>query len=140
MPKRDRASRSSHRPGGQGPSRTRKSSDGATPEEEFAAAPAEAGLTGPGGGEVEVDEIAAAAVAATATTAAPAAPSDPRTSRRRDRRRSRQRPGDLAARAGTESVWVRADLRRIAVVSVILLAALAASWIVFGLVDVLSLY
>jgi hypothetical protein len=37
-------------------------------------------------------------------------------------------------------VWVRADLRRIAVVSVILVGALALAYLVFGVLDVLNLY
>ena len=89
-----------------------------------------------------MDESAVAALAAaTATPAEPATQPEPRRSRRRDRRRgAKQRSDDLAARAAAETVWVRADLRRIGIVSVILLVALAVSWVIFGLLDVLSLY
>jgi hypothetical protein len=65
----------------------------------------------------------------------------PRRSRRRERRRSpKQRADDLTARATAESVWVRADLRRIGLVSVVLLVLLAVAWVIFGVLDVLNLY
>jgi hypothetical protein len=59
---------------------------------------------------------------------------------RRARQRAKSRPDDLAARAVAEDAWVRADLRRIALVSVVLLAGLAVAWVAFVLLDVLSLY
>jgi hypothetical protein len=88
--------------------------------------------------EVEVDEEAVAALAASPATpeAQPAARS-PRRARRSGRK---QRSSDLAARAAAEDVWVRGDLRRIGLVSLVLLVALAASWVVFGFFDVLNLY
>lgn len=142
MAKRTRASRSAHRPGGQGPTRTKKTS-----EAETSAATSPAADIGTAGdmaasySEVEVDEVAAAAVAASATTPASEEPTTGRRSRRRARgRTSKKGHADLAARATSEDVWVRADLRRIAVVSVILVAALALAYVVFGIVDVLNLY
>ncbi len=139
MAKRARGSRSAHRPGGQGPNRSRKTSDEATSAAKDASPtmPANDLLTDDDYSDVEIDEIAAAAI--TAATA-PAEPSEPEPRRRRERRRARQRPSDLAARASAEDVWVRDDLRRIGVVSVILLVSLAACWVVFGFLDVLNLY
>ena len=142
MAKRVRGSRSAHRPGGQGPSRTKKPANGdaeatdaetAAPDQDVAS---DASYSG-----VEVDEVAAAAVAAVATEPATSEEQAPRRSRRRERRRSpKQRTDDLTARATAESVWVRADLRRIGLVSVVLLALLALAWVIFGVLDVLNLY
>ena len=143
MAKRTRASRSSRRPGGQGPSRTKKSSGAetgsATPAEPEVTSAEEIGATY---SDVEVDEVAAAAVAATTSNAT--ATEEPETGRR-SRRRKRERSGkksqdELAARAAAEDVWVREDLRRIGVVSLILLIALAVAYVIFGVMDVLNLY
>lgn len=143
MAKRTRASRSAHRPGGQGPTRTKKSSDaetssgsGTDPEVSTAED------IGASYSEVGVDEDAAAAVAAV-TTSPPATPepSAGKRSRRRAARTSKRKGRDeLAARAAAETVWVRADLRRIGVVSIVLIAALAVAYVVFGVMDVLNLY
>jgi hypothetical protein len=144
--KRVRRSRSAHRPGGQGPSRAKKTPESEAPsvDEVLEAEPAEELPSGFTDSEVEVDEVAAAAVAETtavAATATQAESSEARPTRRRDRRRTRkQRPDDLEARAAAETVWVRADLRRIGIVSLVLFAALAVCWVVFGVVDVLDLY
>ena len=93
--------------------------------------------------DVTVDEVAAAAVAA-ATAQAPtvAEPEAPRTYGRRASRRTSKRRSheELAARAIAEDAWVRADLRRIAVVSAVLLAVLAVAWVLFSMLDVLGLY
>ena len=66
--------------------------------------------------------------------------SQPSPPRRRERRRPKQRTDDLTSRAAAENVWVREDLRRIGIVSVVLLVALAVCWVIFGMLDVLSLY
>ena len=133
MAKRTRASRSAHRPGGQGPTRAKK-----TTEADVLDAAEDVAASYP---EVEVDEVAAAAVAASRATPANETPTTGRRSRRRARgRTSKKGPGDLASRAAAEDVWVRADLRRIGVVSVILVAALALAYVVFGVMDVLNLY
>ena len=138
MAKRVR-SRSTHRPGGQGPSRTKKTSEaGASTADDVTVASADGPVTDVDYSEVEVDEEAVAALAASPATpeAQPAARS-PRRARRSGRK---QRSSDLAARAAAEDVWVRGDLRRIGLVSLVLLVALAASWVVFGFFDVLNLY
>ncbi len=88
--------------------------------------------------EVDVDEEAVAALAAATPAEEPAQQGGtPRRSRRRVRK---QRSGDLAARVAAENVWVRDDLRRIGLVSVVLLAGLAVAWVLFGFLDVLGLY
>ena len=139
MAKRVRTSRSSHRPGGQGPSRT-KSSDTSASEDDDGQQAMPAEDIGATYSEVEVDEEAAAAVAATAAPAATATAEAPRKPRRRARRAKKARPDDLAAISTAETVWVRSDLRRIGIVSVILIVALAVCWVIFGVMDVLSLY
>jgi hypothetical protein len=142
--KRVRGSRSAHRPGGQGPNRTKRTSETAPlAADDLELAGAGESVTDADYIEVEVDEEAVAALAA--VTPAPAAEAEaqpqPTRSPRRARRSSRkQRSGDLATRAASEDVWVRADLRRIGLVSVVLLVALAACWFVFGFLDVLDLY
>lgn len=142
MAKRSQASRSAHRPGGQGPNRTKKTSDAGT----SSTTPAEPEVStaediGASYSEVGVDEAAAAAIATTATTQATQEPTKGKRSRRRAvRSGQRKTRDDLAMRSAAETVWVREDLRRIGVVSVVLLVALAVAYVVFGVVDVLSLY
>ena len=144
MAKRTRASRSAHRPGGQGPSRTKKASGtepgSATPAEPEASTGEVIAATD---SDVEVDEVAVAAVAAStsqATEAPPEAKSGRRVRRRTARTSKKRSQDDLAARAAAETVWVRADLRRIGVVSVVLFVALGVAYVIFGVVDVLNLY
>ncbi len=139
MAKRVR-SRGSYRPGGQGPSRTKTTAPGASD------AASDAIVDDVAYDEVEVDEIAAAAVASAtpaqpaATPAQPAATTAGRRASRRERRRPRGRTDELAARATAESSWVQDDLRRIGVITVILVVALVVAWVVFGYLDVLGLY
>ena len=142
MAKRTQASRSAHRPGGQGPSRKKTSgaeAGSSTADEAKASSTEEIGASY---SEVQVDEVAAAAVAAASSTQVAEEPTSGRRSRRRARGRSSTKKSrdDLASRAAAEDVWVRDDLRRIAIVSVILVAALALAYLVFGVMDVLSLY
>ena len=127
MAKRVR-SRSAHLPGGQGPSRTKKSSEDdatttsaaseATTDIDSAVETVESTYT-----EISVDE------------AAPAT-----TKRRRTRRPSKVKADSLEARVAAENVYVREDLRRIGVVSVVLIVGLAAAWVLFYAMDLLSLY
>jgi hypothetical protein len=144
--KRVRGSHSTHRPGGQGPSRTKKTSDDPLDGEDdvlpaTSVDDSDAEDLGAAYTEVEVDEVAAAAVAATAAPAAVAETTKPRRAKRRAKRRqNKARPDDLTARSAAENVWVRADLRRIGIVSVILIASLAVAWLIFGVLDVLNLY
>lgn len=137
MAKRSRASRSAHRPGGQGPTRSKKPVGAPdAPDESVAASP-------PG---VDVDAAVEAAdpveAGYTELTIEEAAPASApaRATRRRSRRRAKAKSDELEVRAASESVWVRADLRRIAFVSAVLLVALAVAWIVFVVLDVLRLY
>ena len=140
MAKRARASRSAHRPGGQGPSRSRKTEDApvgpAGPgEDAVSVGAAEAAAAG---APDAVIEGAGAADAIVGGTIQPATPAESKRTRRA--RRAKTRPDDLAARAAAENGWVREDLRRIWVVSAILMAALAVSWVLFVALDVLNLY
>ena len=132
MARRARASRSSHRPGGQGPERSPRAghtpSSAVPPTPESARdADIDAAVELIGSQYPEAGMVEAAAVAQPKPT-------------RRARRSARSRPDDLAARAAAEDVWVRADLRRIGFISAVLLAGLAVAWVVFVLLDVLGLY
>ncbi len=131
MAKRVRGSRSTHRPGGQGPSRTGKSDTSTAADEGVSQATADDGI------DAAIDTIDAnyseIAIEEAAPVAAPA-------KSRRARRRTKTKPDDLAARAAAENVWVREDLRRIGVVSVILVVGLALAWVVFVPMDLLNLY
>lgn len=137
MAKRSRASRSAHRPGGQGPTRSKKPADAAdapgesavasSPEVDVDAAVDAADAVEAGYTELTIEEAAPAPAAAGAT-------------RRRSRRRAKAKSDDLEVRAASESVWVRSDLRRIAVVSAVMLVTLAVAWVLFVLLDVLRLY
>ena len=146
MAKRVRGSRSAHRPGGQGPSRAKKTSSSAAPapvdvtpdSADQLVTDADELVTDADSSGIEVDEVAVAALAAVAPS--PEQPEQARTPRRARRKARKQRPDELAARAAAEDVWVRGDLRRIGIVSVVLLAGLAVAWIVFGFLDVLNLY
>ena len=132
MARRARTSRSSHRPGGQGPDRSRKAADAPVTPAQDAMGP-----TGEADIDAAIDSIDSQYPDVSMTVAAPvAAPKQTRQARRS----ARSRPDDLTAHAVAEDVWVREDLRRIGVVSLILLAGLAASWVVFVLLDVLNLY
>jgi hypothetical protein len=140
--KRVRGSRSAHRPGGQGPSRAKRTSDSAalTPDDVTPASPDEL-VTDADYSEVDVDEVAVAALAAATTKKEPEPePEQARVPRRGRRRARKQRSSDLAARVAAENVWVRDDLRRIGLVTVVLLIGLAVTWVLFGFLDVLSLY
>jgi hypothetical protein len=143
--KRTRASRSARRPGGQGPNRTTKKASEGTPASSGDPDVSPAEDIGASHSEVEVDEVAAAAVAAVTTSQPVQPPTQQPTAGRRARRRAsrsarRTSQDDLAARAGAETVWVREDLRRIGVVSLVLIAALAVAYVLFGVMDVLNLY
>ncbi len=132
MAKRARASRSAHRPGGQGPTRTKQTVDPSSPavdDTPGGVADAAYDLTGEAI-EAQYEEVPLGGTA----VAAP-----PRRTRQ-DRRRAKSRPDDLAARASAEDVWVREDLRRIGIVSVILVAGLAIAWVLFVPLDLLGLY
>ncbi len=132
MAKRVRGSRSTHRPGGQGPSRAGKSDTSTAADEAVSQATTDDGI------DTAIDTVDADYSEMIVAEAAPAAA--PAKSRRARRRTNKARPDDLAARAAAENVWVREDLRRIGVVSVILVVALAVAWVVFVAMDVLNLY
>jgi hypothetical protein len=128
--KRPRASRASHRPGGQGPTRSRKSgdtsmSDAAYGPETSSGADIDAAVetVESGYSELMVDE----------TT-----PATTRT--RRVRRSIKARADSLPVRAAAEDAFVREDLRRIGIVTVVLVIGLAVAWVLFFAMDVLGLY
>lgn len=126
MAKRVR-SRSTHRPGGQGPSRTKKSGEDTSLDAETVEPTADID------GALETVESSYTEIAI--DESAPG----PRKSRRA-RRSMRSRSDSLEGRVSAENVYVRQDLRRIGVVSVVLLVMLAVAWVLFFAMDLLGLY
>ena len=129
MAKRIRGSRSAHRPGGQAPVRARRS-----PE----AVPTASGSVPASTWDVDLDEtIDVVVLEETAITIEERAPSSPQS---RAPKRIKVRADSLEARVAAEDVYVREDLRRIGVVSAILISSLVVAWVVFVFLDVLDLY
>jgi hypothetical protein len=127
--KRVRESRSTHRPGGQGPSRTKKNGDEAATSAAGSEATADADI------DAAVDSVDASYTELAIEEAAPAT-----TKSRRSRRAPKVKADSLTARVAAENVYVREDLRRIGVVSVVLLTGLAVAWVLFYAMDILGLY
>ncbi len=129
MAKRVRGSRSTHRPGGQGPSRTKKTTDEAAAANEVSDVAA----------DVDIDDaVESVATEYTEIAIEEAAPAP--TTRRRTRRAPKVKADSLEARVAAENIYVRADLRRIGIVSVILVTGLVVAWVLFVVMDLLSLY
>jgi hypothetical protein len=124
--KRVRGSGSSYRPGGQGPSRTKKSDEETTSD-------AGSESTTDIDGAVETVEGSYTEIAL--EEAAPA-----KTKSRRARRAPKVKADSLSSRSAAENVYVREDLRRIGIVSVILIGMLAIAWVLFYVMDLLGLY
>jgi len=128
--KRVRGSRSSHRPGGQGPSRARRSGDAIGPtsvDETLGARPA------------DIDEAIGSVVVE--TTEITIEETDPFEAQpRRGRRGVKVRADSLQARVTAENVYVREDLRRIGMITLVLLGILVAAWVLFVPLDLLGLY
>ena len=125
MAKRVRGQRTTHRPGRVGPARpdreptTRISSTGAvTP----IAAPSTTRVAAPSG-----------PVVGTASAGALAATRDPRA-------RTRLRSSGLDQKAAAETEWVTDDLRRIGVISAIMVAGLALAWVLLVVVGLGDFY
>lgn len=127
--KRVRGSRSNHRPGGQGPARTRRTTE-ALPVTRIDVSTGDPGA--------DIDEAIDMVVMETTEITIDETPVAPPP--RRQRRGVKVKPDSLEARVAAENVYVREDLRRIAVVSAALLASLAAAWILFVFLDLLDLY
>ncbi|HKZ90519.1 MAG TPA: hypothetical protein VJZ50_00125 [Candidatus Limnocylindrales bacterium] len=130
MAKRVRGSRSAHRPGGQGPIRARRTPD----------------VTTPGGIGVSQDSwdadigeaIDRVILEETELTIEEPAPFAPQT--HRPKRTVKVKADSLDARVAAENVYVREDLRRIGVVSAILVTGLLVAWVLFVALDLLDLY
>jgi hypothetical protein len=79
-----------------------------------------------------------------APAAEPRARTTPRTeppaATRLSRTRNRMRADSLASRAAAELVYVTDDLRRIGIVSVVMLGVLLALWLLMAVVDPLGVY
>jgi hypothetical protein len=127
--KRIRGSRSAHRPGGQAPVRPRRGS-------EAASAASTTGFRDDwDDGIEEAIDIVVLEEAALSFDERPAP-----VAQSRPAKRVKVKADSLEARVAAEDVYVREDLRRIGVVSAILVASLVVAWVVFVLLDVLDLY
>jgi hypothetical protein len=58
----------------------------------------------------------------------------------RPRRGIKVKPDSLTARVAAENVYIREDLRRIGVVTAIVLSGLAVAWVLFVPLNLLGLY
>jgi hypothetical protein len=125
--KRVRGSHSTHRPGGQGPSRNKKTG------EEMSS---DAGTTAP---VADIDGALQTVESSYTEIAIDESAPAPRTSRRA-RRSTKAKSDSLDGRVAAENVYVREDLRRIGVVSVVLVVMLAVAWVLFYAMDLLGLY
>jgi hypothetical protein len=127
--KRVRGSHSTHRPGGLAPVRpTRPATTPGGPDTPNSPA-----------WDADIDGAIDSLVVET-TEVTFADPVAPLPSNTRLRRRVSVKADSLEARVAAENVYVREDLRRIAVVTGILIAGLAVCWVLFVLLDLLDLY
>jgi hypothetical protein len=125
LAKRVRGQRSTHRPGGVGPARSEREPTirSASPEASLSVAPA----------------VASRAVEPPASVLAVAGPGATATARDL-RPRTRLRSSGLDQKAAAETEWVTDDLRRIAVISAIMVAGLALAWVLLAVVGLGDFY
>jgi hypothetical protein len=128
--KRVRGSHSTHRPGGHATVRPPK-----PPATGVTAAPTAPGASWDAGIDEAIDSLVMETTEVTIED--PVAPERPSP---RARRRVSVKADSLEARVAAENVYVREDLRRIAVVSAILIGGLAVAWFLFVVLDLLGLY
>ena len=135
MAKRVRGSQSTHKPGGQGPSRTKKTSS--DPQDAATATEADIVATD---GTVDIDGAMDSVVMQTTELAIEEPVAAAPTPRRRTRRGAKAKADSLESRAAAEDVYVHADLRRIGIVSGMLFVALIVAWLLVVPMNVLGLY
>ena len=132
MAKRVRGQRSTHRPGGVGPARLDRESTVVrrTVTTSTAVPVGSAGSGGPGSDATVVQRTVPASSATRTSSLAI----------RDARSRTRLRSGGLEQKAAAEAGWVTEDLRRIAVISAIMLAGLALAWVLLVFVGLGDFY
>ena len=130
MAKRVRGSHSTHRPGGHVPAREQKPLATPTIASSTSANPA---------WDSDIDQAIDSVILET-TEVTIEDPVVPAQATVRARKRVTVKADSLQARVAAENVYVREDLRRIAVVSAILVAGLAVAWVLIVLLDLLGLY
>ncbi len=130
MAKRVRGSHSTHRPGGQVPVRQQKPPATTTTASSTSANAA---------WDADIDQAIDSVILETTevTIEDPVAPTP---APGRARKRVTVKSDSLQARVAAENIYVREDLRRIAVVSAILVAGLAVAWVLIVMLDLLGLY
>ena len=131
MAKKVRGSTTTHRPGGQGPSRNRKTSSTGSSQDVFDAADADP--------SVDIDgAVETVAMQATEIGIEEAAPATARS--RRSRRGMRVKADSLEARSVAEDTFVREDLRSIGIIAGVLVAGLVIAWVLLVAMNVAGLY
>lgn len=127
MAKRVRGSRSGHRPGGMGPSRSKKPTDATSAD----------ALVPSGGVDIDraIEDVALESEELLMVEASVAAPEA-----RKPRRGTRIRTDSLEARMAAENIYVADDLRRIGLITLGLVAALFVFWVLLVPLDLGGLY
>jgi hypothetical protein len=128
LAKRVRGQRSTHRPGGTAQARPERDATAARASESRTVPTSASTAAAVGTGQSSA--VTASPVATTTTRSATATPEL--------RPRTRLRSSGLEQKAAAETAWVTDDLRRIAVISAIMIAGLAIAWVllvVLGLGD-----
>jgi hypothetical protein len=128
--KRVRGSQSTHRPGGVVAPRSQR-----PPATSGAASTTTVDTTWDPGIDQAIDSVVMESTQV--TIADPVAP-DPTSARAR--KRVTVKSDSLQARVAAENVYVREDLRRIAVVTGVLVSGLAVAWVLFVPLNLLGLY
>jgi hypothetical protein len=130
--KRVRGSQSTHRSGGHAQTRPQKPAVAPPPA-------AAKGTTPPSTWDADIDG-AIGSVAMQTAEVRMADPAVAQTPGSRPRRRTAMKADSLEARVAAENIYVLEDLRRIAVVTAILLVSLAVAWVLFVPLNLLGLY
>jgi hypothetical protein len=132
LAKRVRGQRSTHRPGGVGPARPDRDLTATRRPTSSNTMASTSAVTAPGEATSDATPIGGRVVTTSTARSASGVSRDIRA-------RTRLRSGGLEQKAAAEAGWVADDLRRIAVISAIMLAGLAIAWVllvVVGLGDV----
>jgi hypothetical protein len=128
--KKVRGTPSTYKPGGQGPTRTNKSSS---------AAPASGSTDAAAAPVTDIDgAVDAVSLQPTELTISETAPKP--AAARRSRRSAKLKADSLDARAAAEDTFVREDLRSIAVITAILVLGLIIAWVLLVPLNLAGLY
>lgn len=133
MAKKVRDTHSTHRPGGQGPTHTKKTSSGT--DSSTAAATDSLSTSS----EVDIDgAVDAVTMQGTELQIEEQAPAIAKP--RRARKATKLKADSLEARSVAENTYVREDLRRIGIISAALVTALLVAWVLLVPLNLAGLY